>query len=270
MATIEEINDKIDKVDTDIQKRLEKIHKLEDKELSLRNKLDSIGVVIYDFDKYVKSKYSKTPNTHGHYHYDEYADIVWDSVENKDLIRDDSTAWDIFSKYQDCIRNQLSSWNKIFDLEDRLTKLESELQRAEVKQKRVTDIPLIIKELQNELCNELIEQDKKLRDDIVNYFRNFGKTDTIKKYGKVNFNMFINATDEDIERQCAKDAEYYVLDLIDRVTNKIGKITDYSKLFVNGPAINGRVFGERGSVYLETIIAGGPVQRLHYRVLLKK
>jgi DNA repair exonuclease SbcCD ATPase subunit len=270
MASITDIQEKINKVNDDIQKRKDKINKLESKEIKLRDKLDSLGIIFSDFDKYVRSRYSKKPNTFGHYRYDEFSDIVWDAVENKELIQNNDSIFNVFISYQDSIRNQLSSWNKIFDLEDRLTKLESELQRAEVKQKKVTDIPLIIKELQNELYNKLIEQDKKLRDDIVNYFRNFGKTDTIKKYGKVNFNMFINATDKDIEKLCEKDAEYYVFDLIDRVTNKIGKITDYSKLFVNGPAINGRVFGERGSVYLETIIAGGPVQRLHYRVLLKK
>jgi len=55
-----------------------------------------------------------------------------------------------------------------------------------------------------------------------------------------------------------------------RITDLVGTITDISFLTIgcNGE-INGYVIGDRGRANVRTIMAGGPVQRLHYRVLVK-
>ena len=60
--------------------------------------------------------------------------------------------------------------------------------------------------------------------------------------------------------------------LMNRVTKIVGSIIDGRnlKVSVNGE-INGIIIGELGRVEVETVYAGGyNIQRLHYRVLLKK
>jgi hypothetical protein len=150
-----------------------------------------------------------------------------------------------------------------------LTKLDVDLQRAEMKEQSVSEIPPILKELQDELYEKLVNHDKNLRDEIIDYFRENGSSKTLEKYGKYNFNVLRYRSDEQIEKACASESEAYVIDLINRVTKKVGKIIDYKDIYLIGPSINGRIDGERGSTYLQTIVASGPVQRPHYRVLLK-
>jgi hypothetical protein len=60
-------------------------------------------------------------------------------------------------------------------------------------------------------------------------------------------------------------------ELVSRVENKAGAIKDASGLYIgsNG-SINGFIIGEKQTVEVETIFAGGyNIQRLHYRVLVK-
>ena len=200
---------------------------------------------------------------------DIYADVLRDVTNNFNYIRDNQDVYSVYYDLSECIQNQFDAYNKIYDLEDKLTKLDAELQKAQVKQQEVEEIPPIIKELQNALYKEFVDYDIELRDKIQNYYIENGRTETIKMYGKSLVDDLRGKSDSEIERDCAKAAEFYVLDLIHRVTKKIGKIIDYSGIYVNGPAINGVVVGERGTTRLETIIAGGAIQRTHYRVLLK-
>ena len=269
MATVNEIQEKIDKTNMDIQKRMDRIYKLEDKEKKLLAKLESMGASIGRYDKEMARNMKRKPNTYGHYKYDIYADVLRDVTNNFDFIRDNQDVYSVYYDLSECIQNQFDSYNKIYDLEDKLTKLDAELQKAQVKQQEVEEIPPIIKELQNALYKELVDYDIELRDKIQDYYMENGRTETIKMYGKSLVDDLRGKSDSEIERDCAKAAEFYVLDLIHRVTKKIGKIIDYSGIYVNGPAINGVVVGERGTTRLETIIAGGAIQRTHYRVLLK-
>lgn len=79
-------------------------------------------------------------------------------------------------------------------------------------------------------------------------------------------------TIEELKKGNSEDAHQSVINLVDRVENKVGKVTDWSGIHfgMNG-MLNGRVTGNLDSVYVETIPAGGyNIQRFHYRVLLKK
>jgi hypothetical protein len=60
-------------------------------------------------------------------------------------------------------------------------------------------------------------------------------------------------------------------DLYTRTENKIGIITDASKLYIgDNLSLNGIITGEKGTCKVETIYAGGyNIQTLHYRVLIK-
>lgn len=77
-------------------------------------------------------------------------------------------------------------------------------------------------------------------------------------------------TEEQIKTDVERDVEYSIIELMNRVTEKVGKVTDASNLHYKNGVINGFIVGEKGKVRVETILAGGyNIQCLHIRTLLK-
>ena len=275
---ITKIQDQLDKINADIAKREERIKTLESREQKKKEALEKvIGMEVADYDKYSNySKYNKRPNSMGHRSYDEYADIdfgISSEVEHEH--------WKEYYDLVCVIRDQLSCWNKIFELEDKKTKWETQLQMEIAKQKSVDDLPPIMKELKDGIYEMLLNRYTKYRDiasevaDRLSGLYGYVKQKEMKslayEYGAVavDYEYWLDVSDKALENRAKKDSDFYVLDLIRRVTKKVGTIQDYKNLTVNGPAINGVIIGERGSTRLETIIAGGyNIQREHYRVIL--
>ena len=82
-----------------------------------------------------------------------------------------------------------------------------------------------------------------------------------------NKEQFTETTERDIKEEKRRKKLF----IIYKVKEKIGKVTDTGNLYIgNDGNINGRIIGEKGTCYLETILAGGyNIQCLHYRVLIK-
>jgi len=76
---------------------------------------------------------------------------------------------------------------------------------------------------------------------------------------------------EYMRRILEREAETKKAKLKAKIANDVGNITDVSLMIgINGD-LNGYVAGDKGSVVVETIGAGGyNIQRYHYRVLIKK
>lgn len=272
---IQKIQDQLDKVNADIEKREERIKALEAREQKKKTAFEkAIGFEI-DYDKYVFNKRAKS-NLVGHKYYDELADI--DFGISNDVERDN------FEEYYNlltAIRDQLSCWNKIFDLEDRRTKLETQLQMEIAKQNSIEELPPIMKELKQGIYEMLLNRYFQYRENAIEVEKQLFELpkseakklmkSLIYEYGAValDYEYWCDCSDEDLKKRATKDSDFYVLDLIRRVTKKVGTIQDYRNLVVNGPAINGTIIGDRGSTRLETIVAGGyNVQKEHYRVIL--
>lgn len=84
-----------------------------------------------------------------------------------------------------------------------------------------------------------------------------------------------NMSDEDIHKQNLEDGKRIILDLVNRVTKITGPITSWSGLHLtqgNGgwSVLNGIVEGEDGRAEVKSILASGPIQRLHIRTLVHK
>ena len=132
------------------------------------------------------------------------------------------------------------------DIQNTVKKIEARKQQiAELtdtikkKEQEIAELPEILKKLQKELETRWNQYDRKN-----------GETGT--------------------ERQNKIAAQIYVLDLMRRVKAKVGTVTDYSGITLNGPALNGMVKGTKGNAIVETIVAGGwNIQRLHTRTLVK-
>lgn len=76
--------------------------------------------------------------------------------------------------------------------------------------------------------------------------------------------------EEKLNKILDKDVEYKYNDFVNRIKEKAGEIQDVSRLKIaNNGIINGVVVGDKHTVKVETILAGGyNIQILHYRVLV--
>ena len=93
-------------------------------------------------------------------------------------------------------------------------------------------------------------------------------------YG-TNWREFRRLTKEEIHKANVKDADTLILNLINRVVERVGQIIDTKYLRLDSDnrgftIINGRIIGTKGTVRIESIGAGGyNIQRYHIRVLVK-
>ena len=80
----------------------------------------------------------------------------------------------------------------------------------------------------------------------------------------------LKQSDEYLYKKNEDEATMYMKDLIHRIKNRVGEITNLENIHFVGKALNGYVEGTLGKAYIDTILAGGyNIQRLHYRVLVK-
>ena len=281
MADIEKILDRIEKVNADMDKRQERARKLEEREHKLVSKLKAMGIPVNDYEdeKFQRSKYNKKPNTMGHYFYDEFGHPT---IVEREYLEDNQEARNLDFDIRINLGDQASNFNKLFELEDKLTELQMKLQQEQLKQKELDDIPPILQELRENIYDLFLNRYNGYKETSLEIASKIGKIygsyrkEMMKElyavYGAIvaDYEYWADASDEDIEKRARRSADAYVMDMIRRVTKKVGNITDYSDLTVKGPAINGRITGDRGSTYVDTITAGGyNIQRLHYRVILR-
>lgn len=281
MADIEKIMDRIDKVNADIDKRYERNKTLEAREQKLLGKLQATGVPINDYadEKLQRAKWRKKPNSMGHYFYDEYEHPT---IVDREYLESNQEARSIDFDIRINLGEQASNWNKLFELEDKLMDLQMKLQQEQLKQKELDDIPPILQELRQNIYDLFLNRYTGYKETSLEIASKIGgmygsyRKEMMKElfvvYGAIvaDYEYWADASDEEIEKRARRSADAYVMDLIRRVTKKVGTITDYSDLTVRGPAINGRIIGDRGSTYVDTITAGGyNIQRLHYRVILR-
>lgn len=91
-----------------------------------------------------------------------------------------------------------------------------------------------------------------------------------RKLYKYTIEQAYNKTDEEFYKKNEDTATAYMKDLVHRIKNKVGEITNMRNIHFSGKALNGMVEGTLGKAYIDTILAGGyNIQRLHYRVLVK-
>ena len=97
------------------------------------------------------------------------------------------------------------------------------------------------------------------------------------KYNKSIINEVIRFSEKDqyFIDKCTKQSLTLFTNLLNKVSAKVGNITDLSDLTTttgnNEIVLNGVVTGQNGKVKVQSILAGGHgVQRLHIRTLIKE
>lgn len=235
---------------------------------------------------------------------------VWDS-ETDTLINnsrgsfyqyENEPFFDALDKLYDLAFQKREMLSKLDDLQKKLEGAKAVYEKAQQEDVKFSDVPPILEELIESLKEKFFEADIEAKDEIIatlgkdrkaeqeyfeeqrrngvehpewsgvpkDLYRKYSK-ELKKRMGKVRYDFLYHATEEDIKKACAKEADQYVRNLWMRIKDIVGDVIDYGHLYLSGPAINGPIYGTKGNVRLETILAGGwNIQRLHYRVLIHK
>ena len=137
----------------------------------------------------------------------------------------------------------------------------------------IKEIPDILKGLQAELVERWDKWDIERKERIRVDYRELDYKEFSRLYDHADV-MFKNKSDEQIHSDNVQAAKSLIIDLIYRVRNITGEITDWSDVRASAgtggfTVLNGLVIGKEGRAKVESITAGGyNIQRLHIRVLV--
>ena len=267
MITIDTIRERLAKLEADVVKKEDRINKLEQRRQKLMDKCRQLGLTPIDDIQYKESRYH---NKYGTHFYDEFDIDVLDE-ESTHLVRN-SEDFEIRSAWIDLltnVQNIVGAKNKMIELEEKIKDNEERLEKMTEKEEKLYDMPPLFLEL----IDAMIPECEKSIEYIYEHIRQLKATGTpvsklYKAFGS-DYDKAMAWDKNEIRQLAERRAQAYVSDLYRRVTKKVGDIVDYHDLYLNGPAINGVVVGEKGTTRLETIMAGGyNIQRLHLRVIL--
>lgn len=263
MITADTIRERLAKLEADVAKKEDRIDKLEQKRQKLMNKCRQLGLTPIEDIQYKESRYH---NKYGTHFYDEFdVEVLEDDIRGVD----DTTlrnAWiDLLTVTQDIVRSK----NKIIEIDEKIRDNQSRLDKMTEKEEKLYDMPPLFLEL----IDAMIPECEKSIEYLYEHIRQLKATGTpvsklYRAFGS-DYDKAMAWDKNEIRQLAERKAQAYVSDLYRRVTKKVGDIVDYHDLYLNGPAINGTIVGEKGTTRLETIQAGGyNIQRLHLRVIL--
>ena len=196
-------------------------------------------------------------------------------LETKYLANSDSPEaltlkWDIEHYTDDISRLEREINETTLSLAEYRKQLTGLMERVSVL---ITDMPDVLKGLQEELVERWDKWDIERRDRIQADYRELDYKEFSKKYTHAEV-VFKGKSDEQIHDDNVQAAENLIIDLIYRVRKITGEITDWSNICASAgtggfTVLNGTVIGKEGIACVESITAGGyNIQRLHIRVLV--
>lgn len=139
----------------------------------------------------------------------------------------------------------------------------------------INEVPEAMKELEKALVEKWNEWDFARRERLQEKYNELGYAAFINEFSGADY-FFKSMTDEEITKNNEKEARREILDLLNRVKEVTGEVTNWRGIHLtagndNIPVLNGMVEGKEGRAMVESIIAGGyNIQRLHIRTLVKE
>ena len=168
------------------------------------------------------------------------------------------------------IHGEISETEKT--LENYRKQLDGEIAR---EKSWVSEVPEVLKSFQTELVEKWDAYDIAKRERIREACRTLPYEELREAYNWRERDWALYTTDEQIHESNEKDAISLILNLINRVKDVTGEVTDWNHLSVatgtwGMTVLNGWVSGKEGRCCVESIGAGGyNIQRYHIRVLVK-
>lgn len=170
---------------------------------------------------------------------------------------------------------------KLDDIKEATKKLEEAEQVAknwkekldkqiDFERKLATEIPEAFIQARNELIEKWVKNDIESRELMLENKKNLDYKEFRKLY-KYTAERSLLHSDEEFRKIEEREADYWILDLYNRVKAITGEITDCNNLRWGGKCLNGYIVGKSGKARVYTIGAGGyNIQRYHLRVLIEK
>ncbi len=178
--------------------------------------------------------------------------------------------WDIEHYTDDISRLEREIAETALTLDNYRKQLTGLMERVSVL---ITDMPDVLRKLQEELVMRWDKWDIERRDKIIADYRELDYKECSRKYTHADV-VLKSKTDEQIHDDNVQASEDLIIDLIYRVRKITGEITDWSNIRASVgtggfTVLNGTVIGKEGIACVESITAGGyNIQRLHIRVLV--
>ena len=178
--------------------------------------------------------------------------------------------WDIEHYTDDISRLEREIAETTLTLDNYRKQLTGLMERVSVL---ITDMPDVLRKLQEELVMRWDKWDIERRDKIIADYRELDYKECSRKYTHADV-VLKSKTDEQIHDDNVQASEDLIIDLIYRVRKITGEITDWSNIRASVgtggfTVLNGTVIGKEGIACVESITAGGyNIQRLHIRVLV--
>lgn len=178
-----------------------------------------------------------------------------------------------------------SKANDLYDARNTLVKYQKQLAAEEAKQSTLNNMPEALVQFKENLIKHWNEYDEwkynTIREEYAEiqrmpYGDEYRKAyrNMSEKWGRNWYDFAYHYTLQDAFNNNRRDANNLILNLINRVSEKVGQITDTQYLRLSRDncgysIINGRIEGTRGHCRVESIGAGGyNIQRYHIRVLV--
>ena len=164
---------------------------------------------------------------------------------------------------------------EIEELKAALEGYKAQLEGAESEERMLKEIPENLKRMHDDLIAKWDEHDKNHREWLRSKYDELGYREFIKTYHYTAYEE-MHRTDEEIHKENVSFTRNLILNLIYRVRDHVGVITDWSGIETTQgthgwPVLNGVVAGTQGKCTVESIGAGGyNIQRYHIRVLVKE
>lgn len=164
--------------------------------------------------------------------------------------------------------------DKIKDIQSTIAKYQDQLNKAQIKERKLVSIPQVLVDYKEYIINEWDSFDLKRKETLRKEYKEIGYSEFIRKYTYQNYN-FIGLSEKEIHNENVKSAEAIILNLLERTEEIVGVITDCSHLYIDSDnlgyaVINGVIEGTNGKCTIESIGAGGyNIQKWHIRVLVK-
>lgn len=172
-------------------------------------------------------------------------------------------------EYNNKLSDIKSATKKLEEAEQILSNWKDKLEAAEARENCfLTEIPKNLQSYKEYLVEQWDKFDKERRERLRKEYKELGYSAFIKKFSHQAYE-FTRATDEQIHKDNVYSAEQLIFDLYYRIRDRVEKVEDWKGLHIHQGHINGVVIGTKGSVRVESILAGGyNIQRLHVRVLV--
>lgn len=193
--------------------------------------------------------------------------ISIDPMENREI----SEHYWLCCEYQSKLRDIKDATKKLEEAQQIAKNWEDKLARQlEVERKLQTEIPEVFTEARNHLVESWVASDIRAREDMLKAKKDLEYKEFRKMY-RYTEEESLKHTDEEFRKIEEREADFWLLNLYNRVYAITGKVTDCSGIRWGGKCLDGYVVGENGVAEVETIGAGGyNIQRFHLRVLVKE